>query len=331
MLTTILLLSLLLIAVVILALLFLRLRKLDSEHRALSQEHSDLKIRIKDITDVDAERERVLAEIENIKRREAEEVEDRKRRAAQEIEDLRGQGLAGIEAERARLQGEVARLGTEQMQAIQSLQEQRRLGESEIVAICSRAEEAQNQAIQSFREQQTAMQEQQKRATAEMEALQLNINRLRVELKPLDEEATLQSFGFYKPHYNFSSSGQYQVMLDEVREGQKQMIKYKTAAVCHTEWTIDGDRAAGRKQTNQTLRLILRAFNGECDAAIAKVKYNNIQVMEARIRKAWEAINSLEPIPKLLSDRVATRKQSESAPHNSYRSSPIVPTSGGGG
>lgn len=38
---------------------------------------------------------------------------------------------------------------------------------------------------------------------------------------------------------------------------------------------------------------MLRGFNGECDASIAKVKYNNIGVMEARIRKAWEAINVL--------------------------------------
>lgn len=47
------------------------------------------------------------------------------------------------------------------------------------------------------------------------------------------------------------------------------------------------------RPVNQTLKLILRAFNGESDAAIAKVKYNNIHVMEARIRKAWEAINSM--------------------------------------
>lgn len=38
---------------------------------------------------------------------------------------------------------------------------------------------------------------------------------------------------------------------------------------------------------------MLRAFNGECDASIAKVKYNNIHVMEARINKAFEAINNL--------------------------------------
>lgn len=36
----------------------------------------------------------------------------------------------------------------------------------------------------------------------------------------------------------------------------------------------------------------------ECDAAIAKVKYNNVHVMEARIQKAREAINGLAEIQK---------------------------------
>jgi hypothetical protein len=76
------------------------------------------------------------------------------------------------------------------------------------------------------------------------------------------------------------------------------MIKEKAAAICLIQWTVDGSLTQGRKQTNQTLRLILRAFNGECDAAIAKVKYNNVHVMEARIRKAWEVINGLVEVQR---------------------------------
>jgi hypothetical protein len=290
---TILLPSLLVIAVAAITFLFLRLRKLTAEHRALMQEHAGLKDRVRQVTDIDAEKQRVLAEIEAIKQREAQDVESRKRIASQEIDALRQQGLAGIEAERTRLQAEVARLAAEQVQSTQTLQEQRRLGSAEVEAIRLRAVEAQNQAIESFRAQQTAMQEQQSRSAAEMESLQLNINRLREEIKPLDEEAHLQSFGFYKPRYNFATSGEFQIALDRIRDQQKWMIKNKSAAVCHVEWTVSGSRAEGRKSTNQTLRLILRAFNGESDAAIAKVRYNNVEVMEARINKAWEVINSL--------------------------------------
>jgi hypothetical protein len=74
------------------------------------------------------------------------------------------------------------------------------------------------------------------------------------------------------------------------------MLEDKTAAVCAIEWTVNGSKVEGRKQTNQILKLMLRAFNGESDAAIAKVKYNNIHVMEARIDKAWESINDLATV-----------------------------------
>ena len=43
----------------------------------------------------------------------------------------------------------------------------------------------------------------------------------------------------------------------------------------------------------EAVERLLRAFNGECDAAITKVEYNDVQVMEARIRKAREAIGAL--------------------------------------
>jgi hypothetical protein len=45
--------------------------------------------------------------------------------------------------------------------------------------------------------------------------------------------------------------------------------------------------------TNNFLKLVLRAFNGECDAAVMKVKYNNIQTMENRINKCYEDLNKL--------------------------------------
>jgi hypothetical protein len=43
----------------------------------------------------------------------------------------------------------------------------------------------------------------------------------------------------------------------------------------------------------QYSKLLLRAFNGESEAAIAKVAWNNANKMEERIRKAFDAINGL--------------------------------------
>lgn len=137
------------------------------------------------------------------------------------------------------------------------------------------------------------MKQRQQAAIAEAAGLDARIMDLRAEFQALDEEANLQSFGFYKPHYNFADSIQYQTQLDRIRQAQKEMLKSKSAAICEVEWIIAGSKADGKKQTNHTLKLILRAFNGECDAAIAKVRYNNIVVMETRIRKAWDTINTL--------------------------------------
>jgi hypothetical protein len=44
---------------------------------------------------------------------------------------------------------------------------------------------------------------------------------------------------------------------------------------------------------DQQIKLMLRAFNGESDAAIVKVKYNNATAMEGRISRAFDQINKL--------------------------------------
>ncbi|HVG22901.1 MAG TPA: DUF4041 domain-containing protein [Thermoanaerobaculia bacterium] len=144
-----------------------------------------------------------------------------------------------------------------------------------------------------------ALEELQQKRTLEADALttlQIRIAALRAEFAALDEESNLQTFGFYKPRYSFAESQQYQQRLEVVLAEQKEMLRAKSAAVCSSEWLVNGSKVEGRKQTNQTLKLMLRAFNGESDAAVAKVRYNNVHVMEARIKKAFEVINSLAEV-----------------------------------
>ena len=43
----------------------------------------------------------------------------------------------------------------------------------------------------------------------------------------------------------------------------------------------------------QYTKLMLRAFNGESDAAVANVTWNNISKMQERVRKAFESLNDL--------------------------------------
>ena len=109
----------------------------------------------------------------------------------------------------------------------------------------------------------------------------------------LADENNLLDFGYYEYKYNFERSELYNIQLEKVKEKLKNMIKDKTAATCATNWEVQGSKSKGKTLTNNILKLGLRAFNGESDAAIAKVKYNNIKVMEARIMKSHESINKM--------------------------------------
>ena len=116
---------------------------------------------------------------------------------------------------------------------------------------------------------------------------------LRKELSVLEENLEIQSFGLYKPHYDFTTSEEYKVTLEENYEKQKSLIKQDSAARCTKEWSVEGSKREGERMTKQYTKLMLRAFNGECDASILKVRWNNVGIMDARIRKAFEVINKL--------------------------------------
>ena len=93
--------------------------------------------------------------------------------------------------------------------------------------------------------------------------------------------------------YDFASSEEYKEKLEEIRSQQKEMIRNKTAATCSTKWTVDGSEAKGRKVTNDNIKMLLRCFNTDCENAIDRVKYNNIESMRARINKSYESLNKL--------------------------------------
>ncbi len=128
---------------------------------------------------------------------------------------------------------------------------------------------------------------------AEVASLESQLIPLRREHQTLSDEASLREMGYYKSHYGFATSERYQKAIEENYTKQKTMLRAKAAATCQKEWTVDGSLEKGRKQTEKYLTLMVRAFNGECDSAIAKVKPTNYQTMENRIEKAFEALNKL--------------------------------------
>lgn len=260
---------LLLLSLIAIVILVMRFNKLNALHTTQQNELDGLKQRFEGILSADAERQKILGQlayereqlntdISNLRKQKESEIEQTKRA----VETERQNALKELSTQREKLQAEINNLQTQQQRFSKQLQEQKDKG------------------------------------LVEYQSIQANIERVRRDMQLLDEEAYIQSFGFYKPRYDFASSKQYQLRLEEIREQQKTIVKTGKAAVCYTEWAVNDSKIEGRKQTNRTLKLMLRAFNGECDASIAKVKYNNVTVMEQRIYKAREAINKLVEIQK---------------------------------
>ncbi len=113
------------------------------------------------------------------------------------------------------------------------------------------------------------------------------------EISILEENLENISYGLYNPHYDYKTSEEFKQKLEEIRDRQKKVIKDEKATFCPVKWEVGGSKTEGAKMTKHYSKLMLRAFNGECDAAIAKVSWSNIGNMEARIEKAYESINKL--------------------------------------
>ena len=85
----------------------------------------------------------------------------------------------------------------------------------------------------------------------------------------------------------------YKVELKATRDRQRELIRSGGATDSPGTWTINGSRTEGKKMERQYTKVMLRAFNGECDAAVAKVSWNNASKMEQRVEKALGDINKL--------------------------------------
>lgn len=129
-----------------------------------------------------------------------------------------------------------------------------------------------------------------------IEQLDLEIKTREKQIIDLDDEILVQDFGLYRPHYNFANALDYKEKLAEIRSRQKALIKNKDAVTGNTNWQVNGSVSKGRKMVNDTQKLLLRAFNTECDELISKVKYTNYDASLNRIYKSAEVISKLGTI-----------------------------------
>lgn len=119
------------------------------------------------------------------------------------------------------------------------------------------------------------------------------LNAMKKKLIVMNEELLLQDFGLYEPKYDFINSEQYKQRLNLIRQKQKEMIKNKTAVSGNMNWTVNGSLSQGKKMVSDMQKLLLRAFNGECEEITSKVTYANFETSQERITSSYEAISKL--------------------------------------
>ena len=138
---------------------------------------------------------------------------------------------------------------------------------------------------------------------SQINALNTNIKELnnQITLKnkqliDIDEEISIQEFGLYRPHFLFAHSSLYKDRLNNIRTQQKEMIKNEKAIDSCSDWTVNNSKEQGKKMIKDMTKLLLRAFNNECDDIISKVKYTNYDSSLNRIQKSAATISKLGTI-----------------------------------
>lgn len=130
----------------------------------------------------------------------------------------------------------------------------------------------------------------------EAENLETEVSKLKQQIVGLNDDISLQEFGIYTPNYVFANSDLYKDELAKIREKQKQCIKNDTACVGSNSWTVNGNAAKGKAMVRDTKKLLLRAFNVECDDIVANVKISNFEKSIERIYKISDQISKLGSI-----------------------------------
>ncbi|WP_251547919.1 DUF4041 domain-containing protein [Limosilactobacillus caecicola] len=146
----------------------------------------------------------------------------------------------------------------------------------------------------------------------ELQALQVRLAEAKKDLVSVDEEVQLESYGLYKPRYDFTNSAVFKERLQQVRQEQKQMIKDGTAGLVFRPMLLDNSKSKGRAMQSKNIKQLVRSFNVECEAAVNKVTKANIESIEKRINRSFDQLNRLnEPNGVRLTDDYRDSKLDE--------------------
>lgn len=128
---------------------------------------------------------------------------------------------------------------------------------------------------------------------SQISSLNISIAEKQKQLSVFDTDINVLDYGLYKPTFEFANSDLYKAELCKLRDSQKRCIKNDDAVYGNTNWQVNGSVSQGRTMVNNYKKLLLRAFNVECDDIVANVKVSNLERSIERIHKISEQISKL--------------------------------------
>ena len=240
--------------------------------------------------------------------------------AQQTVESHKPRGLFGgrreLEAEVARLNEELNRLGVPEREALRAEVAQLR---AEVPNLRAERDALQNQVVplrgerESLRAVQASLEALRREAAdlaARREALEQEVSRLadvdrqaavaKAELQHLQTQvvetrdtAILQEVGIYEYHHPLDDSPSYKAKLSGIAQQIKDSAKAGNAVMGSTTWTVNGSQREGARMVREFSKLMLRAYNNEADNAVRTMKPYQLESSVARLVKAREAISKL--------------------------------------
>lgn len=176
---------------------------------------------------------------------------------------------------------------------LEEMERRRNILEKEINDKASVIDEVKRKAKQDAENELESIKKQTLDAKQELQKLSAKYREKQGQLIELNETVLLQDFALYTPQYDFVKASDYKEKLQDIRNQQKEMLKNGTAATGNMQMTMDNSLRKGNKLVSDMQKLMLRAFNNECEHVIGKVKYNNFDSCQKRIETACRTIGRL--------------------------------------
>lgn len=174
--------------------------------------------------------------------------------------------------------------------------------------------------VSTLRDTATEMQKQIEETRSSYSEKRATLKTLEQQVAIYDEKLSFAELGVYEPHFEFNDADNYKQEIKRIRDRQKAMVSEKSATEHPTNITVDRSLAKGRTLVNRQIRLTMRAFNNECEAAIANTRWNNVNAMEKRILNAAKQIDKANESMNLrISEQYVSLKLDELHATHEYR------------